>query len=168
MSDHEVPFTRFDLLMVLSGEMPRGHIYELFKKAAAGSLTAVEVRTGLVFDPGSFLSLAARHGGSGIQLRVPSYLNEALNLAKDDEEATRTGPVVLFRGIRLHPWKREFIMVTVDYDRLMEAGRREGIDAAEPVAPYPVTPTPEGHECHPHPGGASLASMASGTIVARV
>jgi len=108
MAQHEVPFTQFDLLMLLTGDLKKGYLGDLFCQAAHAQILSIENITGRQFNT-SELCTALAEDGSNSFFQVPKYLYDAWISCTDRP---------LFRGMKIKPWHREFIVLQPNMDEL--------------------------------------------------
>lgn len=108
MTTHEIPFTRADMLKQLSGGSDE-LLFDYFRKAVAGQAKSYEVLSG---DDSSPAQLFIRMADSPCFFHVPDYLYSAWKDACQ-KEGSEVGPV-LFHGVEIASWSREFIVANLD------------------------------------------------------
>lgn len=112
MAEHEIPFTRNDLQLQLSGDGSR--LIDRFIAACEGQLKSVENIEGEEFTAMGLLSRMAQEELSTFS--VPAYFYDAWNdgCKFDDRPVGADAGVLRFHGVKIVPWTREFIVANVD------------------------------------------------------
>lgn len=112
MAEHEIPFTRNDLLLQLSGD--GGRLLDRFLAACGGRIKGLEVIEGEEFTA---LRLLGRMANEDLcTFSVPWYFYEAWRAACKDlgQLVGDEKDIVRFHGVELVSWDREFIVANVD------------------------------------------------------
>lgn len=117
MTDIEIPYTRLDFFQTLIGKGTL--VPELFERAVTGQLGTGEVITGNAYTTSEVMQKLASDKGLG-HLNIPGYLFVAFRAA---ENVTPGHQVVLFRGVELRAWEREFIVAEIDWGKFCDLQR---------------------------------------------
>jgi hypothetical protein len=124
----EVPFTRKDVLALLSGTAdeetrPANKI----RQALAAVIKHVEVLEGLVITEAQLESIFTHNEGD-FWFWVPNYFCDAWRSCFESGEKCR------IHRLRIEPWKREFIEAHYEMSRLIPALKRLGAKSVGEVA----------------------------------